>query len=327
MRHPVGLASAAAGHPGAPGRGLCHWEAGMPVCRLHGPCHPAGTMPSPETGMASHAWEGAAWGRKRVPDTSHGAELPIQCHGDDTGVPASVPPPDPTRLVGHRPPPQRKRPLPKKQGFLSPQQPPLPAFQPFSHPVSLFTLPPCSSPGTTRLSRTTVPPAPCLAPRLCLSLSPPSILHHRPSCTLPRPAPLSVSLTPVHPAPPSVLHAASPRTSVCLSLSHPCPSRTIVHPACCLAPHLCLSLSHPRPSHTTVRPACCLAPRLSLVLAAARGSTPDALCSPPQVSPGPSLPGTPSSGATEPRPSPALLHSSAPQLCRRRGGGPGQRWC
>ena len=299
MRHPIGLASAAAGHPGAPGRGLCHWEAGMPVCRLHGPCHPAGTIPSPETGMASHAWEGAAWGRKQVPDTSHGAELPIQCHGDDTGVPASVPPPDPTHLVGHRPPPQ--------QGFLSRQQPPLSAFQPFSHPVSLFTLPPCSSPGTTRLSRTTsrttIGPAPCLAPRLCLSLSPPSILHHRPSCTLPRPAPLSVSLTPVHPAPPSVLHAASPRASVCLSLSHPCPS------------------------HTTVRPACCLAPRLSLVLAAARGSTPDALCSPPQVSPGPSLPGTPSSGATEPRPSPALLRSSAPQLCRRRGGGPGQRWC
>ena len=242
MRHPVGLASAAAGHPGAPGRGLCHWEAGMPVCRLHGPCHPAGTMPSPETGMASHAWEGAAWGRKRVPDTSHGAELPIQCHGDDTGVPASVPPPDPTRLVGHRPPPQRKRPLPKKEGFLSPQQPPLPAFQPFSHPVSLFTLPPCSSPGTTRLSRTTVPPAPCLAPRLSLSLSPPSIPHHRPSCTLPRPAPLSVSLSP-------------------LSIPHHRPSCMLPRPASLSVSLSPPSIPHHRPSCMLPRPAPLLGPR------------------------------------------------------------------
>ena len=319
MRHPVGLASAAAGHPGAPGRGLCHWEAGMPVCRLHGPCHPAGTMPSPETGMASHAWEGAAWGRKRVPDTSHGAELPIQCHGDDTGVPASVPPPDPTRLVGHRPPPQRKRPLPKKQGFLSPQQPPLPAFQPFSHPVSLFTLPPCSSPGTTRLSRTTVPPAPCLAPRLCLSLSPPSIQHHRPSCTLPRPAPLSVSLTPVHPAPPSVLHAASPRTSVCLSLTpvHPAPS-SILHAA---SPRIsvCLSLTpvHPTPpsvlhaASPRASPWSSLLPGARLLMPCApllrslRG--PPCLVRPPQEPPSPD----------------PLPHSSTPQPPSSAGGGEG----
>lgn len=112
------------------------------------------------------------------------------------------------------------------------------------------------------------------------------------------------------------LFLSSPSQPVCLSVSHPPALAPLLEPPPC-------------PFRSTVRPAPQLAPRLSMVLAAAQGSTPGVLCSPPRVSPGPSLPGTPSPGATVPRPSPAipvggpLLRASPTLLCRWRGGGPG----
>lgn len=190
--------------------------------------------------MASHAWEGAAWGGKRVPDPSHGTELPIQVSQHRPPGPAWRPP---TPL-------QRKRPPRKKRVSVSPAD-----------------------------------TSPCLSALLTLFLSSPS-----------QPLPLSV----------------------CLSVSHPpAPAPPLEPPPC--------------PSRSTVWPAPQLAPRLSVVLAAAQGSTPGVLCSPPQGSPGPSLPGAPSPGATVPRPSPAipvggpLLHASPTLPCRRRGEGPGHR--
>lgn len=60
--------------------------------------------------MASHAWEGAAWGGKRVPDPSHGTELPIQVSQHRPPGPAWRPP---TPL-------QRKRPPRKKRVSVSP---------------------------------------------------------------------------------------------------------------------------------------------------------------------------------------------------------------
>lgn len=239
-RHPVDGLLMPAGRPGAPGRGLCHAEAGVPMCQLlTGPiplrCH--------HRRREWHHMPG-----KGQPGVESGSQTRVMAQSFPSKCPAPSPRPPPWSHPARRPPNplQRKRPPHERRVSVSPAETSLP-FSP-SHAVSLFSLP--------------------------------------------------ASL------------------SVCLSVSHPpAPAPPLEPPPC--------------PSHSTVRPAPQPAPRLSMVLAAAQGSTPGVLCSPPRVSPGPSLPGTPSPGATVPRPSPTipmggpLLRASPTLLCRRRGGGPG----
>lgn len=158
-----------AGHPGAPGRGLCHAEAGVPVCRL---------LTGPVTLRCRH-WR-QEWHHmpgKGQPGVESGSQTQVTAQSFPSKCPSTVPP---ARLGGH-PPPCRESDHLVRNGFLSPQLTPLPAFQPFSRCFSL--LPP--SPYLC-LSVCLSPPSPCSP----AGTTPLPIPQHRLACTPAGPAPL-----------------------------------------------------------------------------------------------------------------------------------------
>lgn len=120
---------------------------------------------------------------KGQPGVESGSQTQVTAQSFPSKCPSTVPP---ARLGGH-PPPCRESDHLVRNGFLSPQLTPLPAFQPFSRCFSLL------------------PPSPYLCLSVCLSLTPQPLL---PRWNHP----------PAHPAAPSGLHPSWPRASPWSSL-------------------------------------------------------------------------------------------------------------